>query len=564
MAAARPPTTSPSASGARIAPAIVPPPGCEAFEEIADLFLTPVDECVDPFDALLQPALDPPAPIADPIGHGDAQPLASLGETAADPATSSAVGPDSADEAPAVTALLPVHLPVAAGPWLDQAAAALAQAPRDAGPVALIRGRDSAVTLDLFPHRLTNLDLGEALATPPRSLREARRRLVTLFPQWIVQIQSVTDLAAMPDLRVERLVLVTGADQAAVVATYQRLKQWRLSVASEAARTPRLGLIVMGSNPVVATAAARRVGEACRDFLGCEPELLAVVPRMQPVLMRRFGRFAIESDESPVRWINRDLRAKTGDGVISKVMANSDGRPASHETMRVAAPRLDTTLGTKDVGMTELPAAWSCECSSSAAMADPTQTHLSALPIARLRPAAVDLGSTVTSAYIPALPGQPSVSCENGRHPLTAAFPLGGSLDGELSGVNHSETNTAERGNARASLAEHVPGLVSLAARCPKATDVELAIDADGRLHALTLDVGDASLERLHVACDWAREHRDLFATCFGVARPGDAPIAHLFTDRPKTRRRLADGALRLHILAKAPAGGALVHLELN
>ncbi len=105
-----------------------------------------------------------------------------------------------------------------------------------------------------------------------------------------------------------------------------------------------------------------------------------------------------------------------------------------------------------------------------------------------------------------------------------------------------------------ASLTSHLPSLTPMAARCPRAASVELAIDADGRLHLLVRsDVSDA-VSNLLAASAWAIEHRDVLAlTQPDVEIDVDrSPMLHLFTDAAVTVRGLIDSQIKLHLLAES------------
>ena len=109
------------------------------------------------------------------------------------------------------------------------------------------------------------------------------------------------------------------------------------------------------------------------------------------------------------------------------------------------------------------------------------------------------------------------------------------------------------------SLAELVAGLTPIAARCPNAEDIELAIDAGGGLHALaTAGTGPevAVLSRLTVAASWAAQHRNVLQLTLDRSAPAlraEAAAMHLFTPAPAAHRPLLDTPVRVHLLAAVP-----------
>ncbi len=117
-----------------------------------------------------------------------------------------------------------------------------------------------------------------------------------------------------------------------------------------------------------------------------------------------------------------------------------------------------------------------------------------------------------------------------------------------------------------------VPELTDLIARSPKAPDVELAIDADGCVHALCTDTRDDHsyceddcnpVASLLSVCDWIENHSSIIRLLrsFPISQSSEMensphsshPLhtqAHLFTAHPQQYRRLMDGRLRIHLLA--------------
>jgi hypothetical protein len=106
-------------------------------------------------------------------------------------------------------------------------------------------------------------------------------------------------------------------------------------------------------------------------------------------------------------------------------------------------------------------------------------------------------------------------------------------------------------------LATHVPGLQPLPVRCPGSEDVELAVDAEGRVHLLG---GESALRRLPVVRRWAFEHRELIAMACPRHRIElrEPPALHLFTGTPVSLADLHASDVQLHVLAPVRVGGAV------
>lgn len=120
-------------------------------------------------------------------------------------------------------------------------------------------------------------------------------------------------------------------------------------------------------------------------------------------------------------------------------------------------------------------------------------------------------------------------------------------------------------------LAAHVPSLTRLAFACPYAKDVQLAVDAEGHLHALARVTGDAEdpVGRLASVSAWASDHRDLIALAVPALKPiGDADDVHqhIFAEDPRALLHLIHASVSVHVLVevKTPAGAFWAAKALN
>ncbi len=114
-------------------------------------------------------------------------------------------------------------------------------------------------------------------------------------------------------------------------------------------------------------------------------------------------------------------------------------------------------------------------------------------------------------------------------------------------------------------LASLLPGLRPLSARSPVAQCVELATDADGRLHLLARadapDACPAAAADLTAAAAWAQTHARLLIAAEPSLRSADAPPLHLLTPTPRAARALVGSSIRVHALANANGAWASVEL---
>ncbi len=114
-------------------------------------------------------------------------------------------------------------------------------------------------------------------------------------------------------------------------------------------------------------------------------------------------------------------------------------------------------------------------------------------------------------------------------------------------------------------LAPLLPGLRPLSARSPIAQGVELATDAEGRLHLLaraeTPDACPAAAAALTAADAWAQAHARLLCAAEPSLRSAESPSLHLLTPTPRAARALVGSSIRIHALANANGAWAAVEL---
>jgi len=482
----------------------------DPYDDLADLFLTEPTQESSP---------------ADPGGHAPLPfPLrAATGACESRPTEASAV------KAPRLMAIVRVNLPVIAGPWLEQAAAAIAS---QAGPVVLIRERHGKLGLDLVAGRDGQQAAAAALATPAESLPAAVEQLQHVIACWVVEAPSSAAARPAEWDGFHEIVLLTGADQAATVAAYAQAK----SICASASHRPAISLIVVGSEEDAARRSAGRIARACKESLGCAIELRAIVRRMQPVPMRNLGRFP-----------------QIGELGVS--IAEALGRRSVWPVASPVAPvEIESPQAAPPVSLT--------------------------LPRVVLRPRAAAKSSIETAGSpmpmcepSPATPAEPVPTPPVARQPApdVSRGTLGEAAE-SASSISPAIAKTTQRDESGGTLLSLLCDLQPLEVVCPRAPQVELGFDRTGCLHTLAEDDSAEALQRLLVASDWAAQHSDLLRRLNPwlalAAASGGGPArvtSHLFTSRPRERRHLADGSMRIHILIRDAAAGKVVsHLELN
>jgi hypothetical protein len=188
----------------------------------------------------------------------------------------------------AVTVLLAGNLPVMAGLWTTQYADEVA---RTSGPTALVRFERGEVTVELL-----RADGRQVPPAGPGAVARWLPRASTQVRRWIVCMPAETDPDTVLAAGVP-VTVITGADEAAVTGAYLRLKHLADAGINAGMPLERVGLAVVGAPAEQATAAANRLAEAARNFLGIEVDLVSTLQRVERV--ESSARATYPAPESP-------------------------------------------------------------------------------------------------------------------------------------------------------------------------------------------------------------------------------------------------------------------------
>lgn len=467
--------------------------------------------------------------------------------------------PDIVDDDVAPVELLLVgHLPVRADLWLRPYAEAIA---RRVGAAALVRLDSDEPSVELLGGDGNAID-----DDAERSLRSMLQRISPSVDLWIVRPNGQTPAEAIVEAGATRITIISSADEAALVAAYQRIKEIADAANEIDSDLPALGIAILGSADAVARSMVDRLNRTTRTFLGLELPLVATLQQMEAgSRSKAYARFLGErspSVEDVVAWLNDMPREAASEEPVEAAAPMPTMQPAlsmpSPVVIDDSEPEFDdepeNDVFEDDVA--EAVEAYVAEQPAPAAQADEPEEKLpgdrDVLQMLRFarheepaprveRPAAARrddvaeaprvktwrAGESVKMAPKPAIMREPK-SPEQIKEPGTIA-------------VQH--------------LASFVEGLTPVAVRCPGHERIELALDPAGRFHLLCKE--DAMRE-IHLVEAWTKSHRELLAMALSNAAvdAGAAAVAHVFTEKPVTVADLHGSTLHLHVLAPVVVEG--------
>lgn len=397
---------------------------------------------------------------------------------------------------PQIEGLVLGHLPVSATAWAGQYARHLA-AERGV-PVAVLRlsaGQASVELVGVAP----GAEFGPAPVAA--TLDEAIRAVGAITRFWLVRSDETIEPRLAELDRLDAVTLLTGTDEAAIVASYRTLKvlMHDRRDADGDPIGPGVKVAIMGAQPEKAVEIGRKLQRAAETFLGRGVGVAACVQR-------------IEGGVSTTSL----FRGPTG-APLEEVLDAIDAAVQTVPRPVGLGPRLSRAGAmTPDLIATNL---------ESVALPHEIRGGHSAppMPLGARSPAH---GRPATNAGIPMVrPPRSLAGLVTGLRALPARCPYAGEVELAVAhdGTAHLFVRDGSRGIAAATGAE--PDGVGL----------------------------------LLAAAAWSVAH----ATLIGLASPGEPaidpdrrPVLHLMTDRPARARRLLDADLRIHLLAPVEVEG--------
>ena len=233
------------------------------------------------------------------------------------------------------------HLPVRANPWVAQYARALAE--RTGQRVALIRMGGGQMGIDLY-----GLDPAFRECHSEETVADALARVARSAGRLVFQVQDADEVAIARSGAMDRVTILTAANNAAVVSVYRTIK----SIAQD---VDEIGIAVMGEGHEKARGVIGRLDEAARAFLDVRLVESGIIDKMGPTggAMVYLGDCELDHETVAAKLVQLREVGETGetDGIAARdvpaTVRTRNGTVIDEETEKnpsvdeVEPPRID-------------------------------------------------------------------------------------------------------------------------------------------------------------------------------------------------------------------------------
>ncbi len=177
------------------------------------------------------------------------------------------------------------HLPVIASAWVTQYARHQADVAHE--PVALLRLAAGQALLDLvLPKGMP--PPAAVVPHPSEPIETILRRVGGVCRRWIIRVDEPGEADLLSQSGLTGVALLTGADDPAILASYQTIKS--MAGDSLAPSAPALTLVVMGAGDDKADHAERKLRRAAATFLARTIDPAVRIPRIGSTLAIQLHR----------------------------------------------------------------------------------------------------------------------------------------------------------------------------------------------------------------------------------------------------------------------------------
>ncbi len=415
---------------------------------------------------------------------------------------------------PRRTLLLVGNLPVMSALWISQYADREA---RENGPVCLVRESGDCVQIELFR-------AGSRLPTirPQATYEEALRAVAPIVSQWLVVARQSEPVEISHGT--DDIVVLTGSDQAAIVAAYRLVKAAHDAIERLGGARPAVSVAVLGADAAETAHVAARIGEAASSSLSISIPVRGGLQRVAPAESSFRGTFegsapclAHICEVIATAAAHAPRRTLVSASVASAVSASASYSASSAST---ASEPLRFTPRVERKGPGARPAADSIPFRSDLPPRggrglEPVRTPPSIAPTQHAaREILADASSTLRE-----------VSASN--HASTNASPRTPYVASAVNGPSAAPPIARiVEGGLPESLVPFVAGLSRIDHFAPRCERIEFAVEANGQLH-LVCRVDD--LRMLARARAWMSENSGLFRKAYPEIASVDDPSIDIF-----------------------------------
>lgn len=222
----------------------------------------------------------------------------------------------AAEKRGVVLGLVVGHLPVLAAPWVTQFARHMAMRRREA--CGLVRVRAGQISVELVG--------GEPTGAKSPTLGDSLAALIEQTRCVLVRVDEPMEMRLALHPGIDRVTLLTGADEAAVIASYRTLKVMRSELGPDG-QMPAVTVAILGSPGEKAREAGARLQAAAESFLRTPIEL--------EVCEQRLG------GAPSVELYRSEVRGEPGEVISEAIVAIQRAYAKRHA--KAEAPRMSAT-----------------------------------------------------------------------------------------------------------------------------------------------------------------------------------------------------------------------------
>ena len=442
------------------------------------------------------------------------------------------------------TLVLVGNLPVMNGLWLSQYADREA---RENGPVCLVRISADSVQIELFRAGARRPSI-----RPQARYEEALRAIAPVVSQWMIvpaQPEPVEIPAGTDDI-----VVLTGADQPAIVAAYRLVKGAHEAITRLGGAQPAVSVAVLGADAQETANVAARIGDAAGASLNTTVPVRGGMQRVAPAESSFRGTF---DDPSP------------SIGKVVEVLASIGNQPAaatastSEHALSDAPLRFSPRVERKAPVMRTAPDAIPFRSdlpprggrgtepvrtppvrSTPPVRDEAASREILADASAALREASAAAAGATRAPYAQATASAPASSLASAYASSYAASAVNGPSAA-------APVARIVEGGMPESLVPFVHGLERIDHAAPRCERIEFAIAGGGRLH-IVCRIDD--LRMLARARTWLDENASLFRRAFPEVASTDDPAIDVFVQDLRDLEQI-DGAT-IHVIRQLEFAG--------